>query len=595
MTSPRIGLLLAVALMAVPLGSAAVAADRPNLVVILADDEGWGDLGVHGNTNLSTPSIDSLARDGALFERFFVCSVCAPTRAEYLTGRYHGRGGVRGVSTGLERLNLDEKTIADLFRAAGYATAAFGKWHNGAQYPYHPNARGFAEYYGFCSGHWGDYFSPPLEHNGQPVRGQGYITDDLTDHAIQFIEANRARPFFCYLPFNTPHSPMQVPDRFWDKFKDIDIKLRHDGPDRQREDLAMTRAVLAMTENIDGNVGRVLKKLDELGIAGNTIVLYFSDNGPNSFRWNGGMRGRKGSTDEGGVRAPLLMRYPGHIRPGTRVTRIAGAIDLLPTLAELAGVALQVAPERPLDGTSLVPLLLGSAADADWPDRMIFSQQNKQVSVRSQQYRLDAQGRLYDITADPGQEHDLAAAQPAVAARLTEAVARWKSEVLAGLGPDQRPYPVGYRAFPITHLPARDGLPHGNVRRSANAPNCSFFTNWTSTDDRITWDVEVATTGRYEAVIYSTCAAADVGATIELSLGNQRIEHRVTEAFDPPLYGAEHDRVPRVGESLMKEWKPLRLGTLTLERGRGPLTLRALDVPGKHVIDVRSVMLTLVE
>src|SRR5512140_587224 len=143
---------------------------HPNIVVILADDQGWGDLSIHGNTNLSTPHIDSLARDGVLLDRFFVCAVCAPTRAEYLTGRYHSRGGVRGVSTGAERLNLDEMTIAQTFQAAGYATGAFGKWHNGSQYPYHPNARGFGEYYGFTSGHWGDYFSPPLDHDGRLVR-----------------------------------------------------------------------------------------------------------------------------------------------------------------------------------------------------------------------------------------------------------------------------------------------------------------------------------------------------------------------------------------------------------------------------------------
>ena len=226
------------------------AAERPNIVVILADDQGWGDLSVHGNTNLRTPHIDSLARDGALFERFFVCPVCSPTRAEFLTGRYHVRGGVWSTSTGGERLDLDEKTIADSFQAAGYATGAFGKWHNGSQYPYHPNARGFDEYYGFPSGHWGEYFNPPLEHNGQPVRGKGYITDDLTDHAMAFIEQNRERPFFCYLPLNVPHSPMQVPDRFWDKFKNDDLKLRHTGS--QKEELDMTRAALAMCESIDG-------------------------------------------------------------------------------------------------------------------------------------------------------------------------------------------------------------------------------------------------------------------------------------------------------------------------------------------------------
>src|SRR5947209_4791841 len=203
---------------------------RPNVVVLLADDQGWGDLSVNGNTNLSTPRIDSLARDGAVLERFFVCPVCSPTRAEFLTGRYHPRGGVWNVSTGGERLNLSEKTLADTFKAAGYATGAFGKWHNGTQYPYHPNARGFEEYYGFTSGHWGEYFNPPLDHNGRMVRGHGYITDDLTEHALAFIEHNRDRPFFCYVPYNTPHSPMQVPDKYWDKFKSADLKLRYAGP-----------------------------------------------------------------------------------------------------------------------------------------------------------------------------------------------------------------------------------------------------------------------------------------------------------------------------------------------------------------------------
>ena len=209
---------------------AAIAA-RPNVVVILSDDQGWGDLSVHGNTNLRTPSIDSLGRDGALFERFFVCPVCSPTRAEFLTGRYHPRGGVWNVTTGGERLNLDEKTVADTFKGAGYAVGAFGKWHNGTQYPYHPNGRGFAEFYGFCSGHWGDYFDPPLEQNGRLVRGRGFISDDLTEHALAFIEANRDRSFFCYLPFNTPHSPMQVPDRFFEEIRSADLRVcAHTGP-----------------------------------------------------------------------------------------------------------------------------------------------------------------------------------------------------------------------------------------------------------------------------------------------------------------------------------------------------------------------------
>ena len=515
----------------------------PNLVIMLADDQGWGDLSVTGNTAVSTPAIDSIARAGATLDRFYVCPVCAPTRAELLTGRYHPRGGVRGVSTGLERLNLDEKTLADAFKAAGYATGAFGKWHNGSQWPYHPNARGFDDYYGFTSGHWGEYFNPPLEHNGQRVRGQGFIADDLTDHAIAFIEKNQRRPFFCYLPFNTPHSPFAVPDKDWQRFKDRPITQR--GPEGDSEDLAITRCVLAMAENLDQNVARVLRRLDELKLADDTIVIYFSDNGPASFRWNGGMKGKKATTDEGGVRVPFFIRWPGKIKPATTVREIAGAIDLLPTLTQLAGIPR--VGTKPLDGKDLSPLLLGGGGG--WPDRMIFSHQNGNVSVRTLGYRLDNRGALYDMAADPGQQRDIAAEQPAVAKKLADAVVAWRKDVLgatgaaaapapaanpekkknkakaaggAGLPPDDRPLTVGYREFPMTPLPARDGVPHGGVKRSASAPNSSYFVNWTSLDDRMTWDIAVNTTGTYDVEMLYTCPVADAGSAVQLDFNGAR-------------------------------------------------------------------------
>jgi len=554
-----------------------------NVVVILADDQGWGDLSVHGNVNLSTPNIDSLARDGALFEHFYVCAVCAPTRAEFLTGRYHARGGVRGVSTGAERLNLDEVTIAETFKAGGYATGIFGKWHNGTQHPYHPNARGFDEFYGFTSGHWGQYFDPELDHNGTLTRGKGYIIDDLTNHALDFITKNKDRRFFCYLPFNTPHSPMQVPDRFYEKFANFDPKMRATDP--SLEDVPMTRAALAMCENIDWNVGRVLAKLKELKLAEDTIVIYFSDNGPNSWRWNGGMKGRKGSVDEGGLRVPFLIRWPGRIRPGTRIREIAGAIDLLPTLADMAGV--KIISKKPLDGKSLKPLLLGEAKN--WPDRMLFSLQNKWISVRTQQYRLSANGQLFDIDKDPGQKHDISAEKPDITAKLKKAVEQWAKEVLPNVGPDDRPFPVGY--WKTTMLPARDGVPHGGIQRSAKPPNCSFFTHWTSKDDRMTWDIEVGAAGRYEAVVYYTCRREDVGSTLELSFQDVVVRAKLTEPHDPPLVGKEFDRVPR-GESYVKDFKPFRLGVMALPKARGQLTLRAVDIPGKQVADVRYIMFT---
>jgi len=557
----------------------------PNIIVILADDQGWGDLSINGNTQIATPNVDRLAREGAQFDRFFVSPVCAPTRAEFLTGRQHARCGVWGVSEGGERINTDEKTIADIFKAAGYKTAAFGKWHNGAQFPYHPNARGFDEFYGFCSGHWGNYFSPVLDHNGQLVKGNGYITDDLTDHAMNFIKEHRHEPFFVYLPFNTPHSPMQVPAQWWDKFKNSPLTMAHRYQDK--EDVNFTRAALAMCESIDWNVSRVLKKLDELQLADNTIVVYFSDNGPNGYRWNGGMRGKKGSTDEGGVRSPLFIRWPGHIKPGLKVRQISCAMDLLPTLAGLAEVPLPGI--KPLDGLSFKPQLLGGAEAP--ADRMIFAHWNKKVSVRTQQYRLDDQGNLYDMVADPGQTRDISALQADIAARLRKAVANWKAEALPALFDDKRPFVIGHPGSQSTMVDAADGDAHGNIKRSSRHSNDSFFTNWQHLEDSITWDCEVAQAGEYLVDIYYTCPAADIGATVELSFNGNKLNGKVQEPNDPPLIGKEQDRVER-DESYVKDFEAMTLGKIQLAKGRGTLKLQALEIPGAMVIDFRRIILT---
>lgn len=586
-----------VAALALPTAALAEPQTRPNVVVFLADDAGWGDYGQNGNMQVRTPHIDSLAQQGVTFDRFFVCPVCSPTRAEFLTGRYHPRGGVRGVSTGQERLDLDERTIADAFRAAGYATGAFGKWHNGSQYPYHPIGRGFDEYFGHTAGHWGEYFDAPLEDNGRMIRTRGYIVDVCTDRALAFIDRNQAKPFFCYLPFTTPHSPWAAPPQDWQRFRDKPIPQRATLPNQ--EVLDQTRCALAMLENQDANVGRVLAKLDDLQLADNTIVLYFSDNGPNSWRWNGGMKGRKGSTDEGGVRSVCFLRWSARLPAGQTVPQIAGAIDLLPTLTALAGVPR--VGDQPLDGRDLSPLLRQPAAE--WPERMIFSTWAGRVSVRTQTHRLDHQGQLFEMTTDPGQTAPVTDRQPQVAARLRQAVADWRQEVLpaeagqnkprGGNAVDPRPLPVGYPEFPITMLPARDGEPQGGVQRSSNAPNCSYFVNWTSRQDRMVWLLDVHTSGRYDVAIDYTCPEADAGSLVELSCGDRRLAGRVAPGWNPPL-NTNQDTLPRPpGESQMKEFRPLQLGVMTLDQGVAPLTLRALEIPGKSVMDVRRVTLTL--
>lgn len=559
-------------------------ATKPNIVIILADDQGWGDLSINGNTNVHTPNIDQLAQSGVTFDRFYVCPVCSPTRAELLTGRYHVRGGVYSTSAGGERLDLDETTIAEVFKKAGYATAAYGKWHNGMQPPYHPNARGFDDFYGFCSGHWGDYFSPMLEHNGEIVTGDGYLTDDLTNHGIRFIEQNRNNPFFLYLPFNTPHSPMQVPDEYWDKFENKELALRNRDP--EVENIQHTKAALAMCENIDWNVGRITQKLEELGLSENTIVIYLSDNGPNGWRWNGGMKGRKGSTDEGGVRSPLFIKWPGTLEPGKQVTEIAAAIDFLPTLADLAGISFQT--EKPLDGVSLKPLLTGK--NPQWEERFIFNYWNKRTSIRSQKYRFDHEGKLFDMENDPGQYTDISANEPERVKQFQAALQNWETEILAELPEkDDRTFTIGHPDYTFTQVPARDGMPHGNLKRSSIHPNCSFFTNWTGVSDSITWEAEVLADGNYEVEIYYTCPPESVGSLFEISFMGEKLTGKITEPHDPPLSGMENDRDPRT-ESYVKDFKPLNIGTIHLHKGQGLLTLKALEKPGAQVMDFRLMM-----
>jgi hypothetical protein len=303
------------------------------------------------------------------------------------------------------------------------------------------------------------------------------------------------------------------------------------------------------------------------------------------------MNGIKGSVDEGGIRSVCYIRWPGGgIRAGTLVKQIAGAIDLLPTLCALAKVGR--AGNLPLDGRNLSPLLIGGS-DADWAPRLIFSHQNGNVSVRSQRHRLDSRGALFDMETDPGQTKNIAAAQPEVVQTLTQAVANWRAEVLPK-AKDARPYPIGFPEFPRTPLPARDGVPHGGIKRSSNAPNCSYFVNWTNLDDAITWDIEVNTPGEYDVEILYTCPLADTGSVVELEFLGTRLTGKVAPGWDPPLY-TNQDTVPRVLESQMKEFRPLKLGTMRLERGRGNLTLKAIEKPGTTVMDVRQLNLTLLQ
>jgi len=233
----------------------------PNILLIMTDDQGYGDLCFNGNKKIDTPVLDNLASQSVRFERFMACPYCTPTRASLLTGRYPLRTGALSVTRGLETVRPEEVTIAEILRQNGYATGCFGKWHIGEHYPSHPNGQGFDVFFGIPQGHTNQYFNPRLDHNGQSVETKGFITDVLTDAALRFIRKNRSKPFFCYVPYNAPHSPFQVPDRYFEKYTARGLDPR-------------TASIYGMVENVDENIGRLLSKLDELGISERTIVLF---------------------------------------------------------------------------------------------------------------------------------------------------------------------------------------------------------------------------------------------------------------------------------------------------------------------------------
>ena len=567
----------------------------PNVILFLTDDQGWGDLSFNGNKDLNTPNIDKIALSGVKFDRFYVSPVCSPTRAEILTGRHHVRTGVYDVSLGGERINSDEQTIADIFKASGYRTAAFGKWHNGMQAPYHPNTRGFDEFYGFCSGHWGNYFNPVLEKNGELVKGNGFITDDLTTHGIEFINKNKNIPFLLYMPFNTPHSPMQVPDKYWDKFKNKDLTQKGTLSNTSEDKYSGTnikgenhsRAALAMCENIDWNVGRIIKTLKSLKIYENTIIIYLSDNGPNGHRWNDGMKGIKGSTDEGGTRSPMIISWKGNMPEGESVKKIASGIDLLPTLIDLTGIKAKL--NKNLDGINLRKLIYQE--DKDWPDRYIYNYWRGRLSLRSQNFRLDNKNNLYNMNEDPNQLQNVSSKYNETFELMKKAKTKWENELLTDIKTKaKRPFVIGHPKLKNTQIPARDAKANGLIKRSNYYPNCSYMTNWVNIEDTITWDAEVAEEGKFEVVIYYTCAMDAVGSEIELSFLDSSISKNLTEFHDPEENGDENDRSPRI-ESYVKDFVPLKMGVIDLKKGKGTLVLKGLKMTGKELIDFRLIML----
>ena len=561
---------------------------QPNILLIMTDDQGFGDVGYHGNPDIQTPNMDNLAQEGAWFRQFYVSSVCAPTRASLLTGRYSMRTGTQWVTRNLESMHPDETTFAHIFRDAGYKTAAFGKWHNGEHFPSDPKGMGFDLFFGFNGGHHNNYFDTELEYNGKMVQTEGYITDVLTDSTIAFIQRNHNQPFLAYVPYNAPHSPFQLPDEYYDRYAAMDYDAR-------------TASAYGMVENIDDNLGRLLESLDELNLADDTIVIFLTDNGPNGHRYNAFMRGIKASVHEGGVRVPLFIRWPGKIAEGTVIEELTAHIDMLPTLVELTGIP---NPEtKPLDGSSFAGLLLNQ--ENDFPDdRLLFFHHSRwdslevyPGSVRNNRYRYvrgyDGGWELFDMKADPGERFDITHLHPALADSFIQAYYDWFEDVTAKL-PSERRIPVGYDEAPNVRLPAPQAFFEGEIGYHGAGWANDWLDNWTSTDASAWWYLDVINPGSYEVLAEYTVAEENTGTRVRFSVQDESIEGIFELPHDPGFIHSP-DRLPR-GEVYEKEsWAFKSLGVIQLAKGHQRLTAQALEIPGHASIELKSIRLNRVE
>ncbi len=439
-------------------------ATRPNVVLIMTDDQGIGDLGVMHNPIIETPNIDALAGQSAWLTRFYVHPVCTPTRACLMTGRYNYR--TRAIDTYLGRAMMEpsEVTIAEILVDAGYATGIFGKWHLGDCYPMRAMDQGFQTAVVHRGGGIGQpsdplqaerqYTNPTLMRNGAPEHFEGYCTDVYYDEALRFIESSHAagRPFFVYLPDNCPHGPFHdVPQDLYELYKQKNLSAdqfpqQKGHPIPERQNLETLARIYAMIGNVDRNVGRVLHRLDQLQMAKDTIVIFMCDNGPNSQRYVMGMRGHKGSVYEGGIRSPFFVRWPGKFPAALRLDQPAAHIDVLPTLLEACGV--NVPQDLQLDGISLYSSLTGQQSEPT--ERTIFIQSHRgnqpvryhHFAARNERWKLlhpsgfgkqGFQGQpkfeLYDVHSDPLETRDVAAQNPQVVAEMRQAYDAWFDDV----------------------------------------------------------------------------------------------------------------------------------------------------------------------
>ena len=418
--------------------TAPFAVERPNIILIITDDQGYGDLGCHGNPHIKTPNIDRLYAESTRLTQFHVCPVCTPTRASLMTGRYNYRTGAIDTYRGRAMMHPDEITVAEVLASNGYKTGIFGKWHLGDCYPLRAMDQGFNESLVIKGGGLAQpsdppgsgYFDPVLMHNGEDEKRTGYCTDIYTSACIDFVRANKERPFFAYLPANAPHTPLFIDDKYVQPYLNLGIS----------EATAKTYGMIA---NLDENIGRLMAEIDTLGLREKTIVIFMTDNGPQmpkDPRYNAGMRGEKATVYQGGIRVPFFFRWPGVVPAGRDVDRVAAHIDVMPTLMAMCNAADASNTDR--DGVNLLGTLIGE--ENVWPDRTIFTQWHRgdapelyvNCMARNQRYKMVNGKEIYDLQSDPNEQRDIASERPEVLAQLRIEYEAWFRDVGATRGYD---------------------------------------------------------------------------------------------------------------------------------------------------------------